>query len=224
MSAFDKNEIQRDYEGNIIERNILLNDLHKIISDSNEWLEGNAFYLHSLPDFRPEFYTKQLNLYWCGLQAVSHICEIGFNAGHSTFLFLLGRPHTPLTFTIFDIGEHKYTEPCFNYVKSKFNHIAFEFIKGDSTITMPSWIDTHKESVGIYDIVHVDGGHSEYCISNDMKNAHLLVKINGILIIDDTNVHVINCCVEEYLRTGNYIEMDVLPTLGCPHRVLKKIR
>ena len=27
-----------------------------------------------------------------------------------------------------------------------------------------------------YVIVHVDGGHSNHCISNDMKNTDLLVK------------------------------------------------
>jgi hypothetical protein len=224
MAAFDATEVQRSYESNIIGRTVLLNDLQKIIIDSHESLEGNSFYVHASLQLYPDLYSKQLNLYWCGQQAATHICEIGFNAGHSVLLLLLGRPLTPLTFTVFDIGEHRYTEPCFNYVKSQFNHVAFEFIKGDSTVTMPSWIDTHKESVGIYDVVHVDGGHSEHCISNDMKNAHLLVKVNGILIIDDTNIPYINSYVDQYIRTGNYREMGVLPTRGYPHRILQKIR
>jgi len=74
-----------------------------------------------------------------------------------------------------------------------------------------------------YDVVHIDGGHSEHGILNDMKNTDLLVKINGIVIIDDTNSYVINNYVELYLLLVNYIELtDVFPTYVYPHRIIKK--
>jgi hypothetical protein len=201
----------------------MLDDIKNIVINSNKLLEGNAFYHHLTLDLFSDLYTKQQNLFWCGKKAVTRICEIGFNAGHSVMLLLLGRDKTPLEFTIFDIGEHAYTKPCLEYIKSQFQHVNFEYIEGDSTSTMPKWIEENHQYLGVYDVVHVDGGHSEHCISNDMKNADLLVKNGGILIIDDTNVDHINKNVDLYLSNGKYREMNVLKTRGYVHRIIQKI-
>jgi hypothetical protein len=216
--------VKADYESKKDEMQVYLNDLKNIVLKSNAgYLEGNCFYYHTTLIEFPELYTKQLNLFWCGKQAVNNICEIGFNAGHSAMLMLLGKDNKPLNFTIFDIGHHPYTRPSIEYMKSKFTHVDFEYIEGDSTVTMPQWINTTK-SFNIYDVVHVDGGHSEHCISNDMKNADILVKKDGIVIVDDTNLPIINSYVKLYLDSGNYIELNLCNTIGYPHRVLKKIK
>jgi Methyltransferase domain len=216
--------IKSEYESKKHEREIHLNNLEKIIIDSNVHFEGNCFYYHDTLNIFPELYSKQLNLFWCGKQAVENICEIGFNAGHSTMLMLLGRPNTPINFTIFDIGHHLYTKPSFEYIKSEFSYVNFEYVEGDSTIIIPEWINKNQELMYKYDVVHVDGGHSEHCISNDMKNADLLVKKNGIVIIDDTDGEIINKYVDLYISNGNYVEMNLLSTYGYPHRVIKKIK
>lgn len=213
-----------EYESKNAEKQLYLNDLKNIVINSNSELEGNCFYHHTTLNEYPELYTKQLNLFWCGKQAVKNICEIGFNAGHSTMLMLLGRENTPLDFTIFDIGHHPYTKPCFEYMQTKFSNVNFEYVEGDSTITMPKWINAHEELIHKYDVVHVDGGHSEYCISNDMKNADLLVKKDGIVIVDDTNMRVINDYVNLYISNGNYTELNLSTTSGYPHRIIKKIK
>ena len=223
----------KEYESKNIEKQIYLDDLKQIIINSNTLLEGNCFYYHQSLNLYADLYTKQLNLFWCGKQAVSKICEIGFNAGHSALLMLLGRDTTSLHFTIFDIGLYPYIKPSLEYIKTKFAHVTFEYIEGDSTIVIPEWInknkdknkdkDKDKDILGTYDIVHVDGGHSDHCISNDMKNANMLVKFNGIVIIDDTNAPEINKYVNFYISTGNYIELNVLNTLGYQHRIIKKI-
>ena len=109
------------------------------------------------------------------------------------------------------------------YIKSKFQNAHIEYIEGDSTQTMPDWIERNKDKMHSYDVVHVDGGHSEHCIFNDMKNADLLVRINGIVIVDDTNFWYINNYVDLYLSTGNYIEVDIIKTTGYPHRIIKKV-
>ena len=132
--------------------------------------------------------------------------------------------NTPLNFTIFDIGRHSYTKLSFDYIKSKFSHVNFEYVEGDSTTTMPEWINNHKELMYKYDLVHVDGGHSEHCISNDMKNADLLVKKNGIIIIDDTDNPHINKYVDLYISNGNYTELNLCSTEGYKHRIIKKIK
>jgi hypothetical protein len=216
--------IRSEYESKNDEKQVYLDDLKAIISSTNASLEGNCFYYHTTLDLFPLLYSKQLNLFWCGKQASQNICEIGFNAGHSTMLMLLGRNKTPLNFTIFDIGHHAYTKPSFEYIKSKFQHVNFEYVEGDSTVIMPEWINNHNELMYTYDLVHVDGGHSEHCISNDMKNADLLVKKNGILIIDDTNSGIINKYVDLYISKGNYVELNLLETHGYQHRVIRKVK
>ena len=176
MPEFDESVNKTDYENRSVEKERLLDGLKTLIIDSKGSLEGNSFYAHNTINLYSDLYTKQLNLFWCGKQALTKICEIGFNAGHSTMLLLLGRDKTPLDFTIFDIGHHPYTKPCVNYIKSQFSHVNFEYIEGDSTTTVPVWIDANQGHIGLYDVVHVDGGHSEHCISNDMMLIVLLKK------------------------------------------------
>jgi hypothetical protein len=216
--------IQSEYASKNDLMQMHLDCLKNVIIESNSSLEGNCFYHNGTLNLYHELYTKQLNLFWCGKQEIKNMCEIGFNAGHSSMLLLLGRNDKPLKFTIFDIGHHAYTRPCFEYIKKEFSNVNFEYIEGDSSITMPEWIQNNKEFIYKYDLVHVDGGHSEHCIFNDMKNADLLLKKNGIMIVDDTNYGVINSYVNFYLSSGNYIEVPVIPTKAHPHRVIQKIK
>lgn len=222
--------VKLEYESKKDEKQIYLDDIENIITEINDPLEGNCFYSHCTSNshctsiLQPQLYSKQVNLFWCGKQAVENICEIGFNAGHSTMLMLLGREKTPLNYTIFD-KSHYYGISCFEYIKSKFPHINFEHVEGDSTVTMPEWINNHTELMYKYDVVHVDGGHTEHCISNDMKNADLLVKNGGIIIVDDVDGPHINKYVDLYISNGNYIELNLLSTQEYmyPHRIIKKI-
>jgi hypothetical protein len=211
------------YENCSSEKEKLLDNLKTIVVDSKVTFEGNCFYYHNSTNLYSDLYNKQLNLFWCGKQANTKICEIGFNAGHSSMLMLLGRDKTPLDFTIFDIGHHSYTKPSLNYIRSQFQHINFEYIEGDSTVTMPKWIEENNKCLGVYDVVHIDGGHSEHCISNDIKNTDLIVKIGGIVIVDDTNAQEINKYVDLYISNGKYREINVLKTKGYPHRIIQKL-
>ena len=221
MAEFDEHAIKREYDASEIQPH--LDSLKQIIIDSNVPLEGNSFYSHKTLNLYSALATKQLNLFWCGKQARSRICEIGFNAGHSTLLMLLGRDKSPLDFTVFDIGAHPYTRPCLDYMRTAFPHVNFEYIEGDSTVTMATWISANPANAGLYDVVHVDGGHTEQCISNDMHNADILVKNGGILIVDDTDVSHINSFVNTYISSGKYREMNVLRTAGYPHRIIQKL-
>lgn len=223
MPEFDELSNLNDYKNRTSEKENLLNNIKQIVSSTNVLLEGNSFYVHTTFNLYPDLYTKQQNLFWCGKQAITRICEIGFNAGHSAMLMLLGRDNSPLDFTVFDIGHHPYTKPCLKYIESKFQHINFEYIEGDSTVTMSKWINKNKQYLESYDVIHVDGGHTEHCILNDMKNADLLVKKGGIVIIDDTYMYHINNYVNLYLSSGKYREMNVLESKGYTHRIIQKI-
>jgi len=213
------------YKSKTTEVDVFLNDLRNIIIQSNGVLEGNSFYYHGTIVRHPELLSKQVNLFWVGTQIHTRICEIGFNAGHSSMLMLLGKnSDTPIDFTVFDIGNHPYMKPCLKYIQNQFSDANFEFIEGDSTIEMPKWIETHPELLEQYDVVHIDGGHNEHCIKNDFANSLKLVKINGIIIIDDTNDVIINLYVDYYLEQGNYKEVDILPSYGYPHRIIQRIK
>jgi hypothetical protein len=188
-----------DYEFHNSKKTEILKGLHDIIVKTGSFLEGNSFYIHGTLNLYTELYTKQVNLFLLGKRSGPKICEIGFNAGHSTMLMLLGRCETtPTIFTVFDIGHHAYTKPCLEYIRQSYPNVDFQYVEGDSTQTMPAWIEANKEnSLETYDLIHVDGGHDEHCISNDMKNADLLVKIGGVIIIDDTWSNTINAYIDK---------------------------
>jgi len=218
----DDTPIIEEYNNVKTRKEAIMEGLKNIITECKSLLEGNSFYYHSTLNIYPELFYKQMNLFWLGKKAETRICEIGFNAGHSTMLMLLGRDDKPIDFTVFDIGHHDYTKPCLSYIKNQFPHVSFEYVEGDSTVTMPEWIKLHSELIGTYDLVHVDGGHSEYCIVNDMKNADLLVRKGGFIIVDDTHQSHINRFVDDSIQSGNYIEIKYCVTTGYPHRILKK--
>ena len=223
-SSVDQQSITNEYESKRTEIEDILSCLRNLVVESKCSLEGNSFYTHATLDLYPCLYSKQLNLFWSGKQAEKRICEIGFNAGHSTMLLLLGNLYEDLNFTVFDIGHHKYTRPCLEYIKTRFSKVNFEYVEGDSTLTMPKWIESNRPLCGMYDVVHVDGGHSDHCIINDMKNSDVLVKINGIIIVDDSHCDNINRVINAYIHSGKYIEVGILKTEGYKHRIIRKIR
>lgn len=195
----------------------------KIITStaSAEQLEGNAFYYHLSNTRFFELFSKQVNLYWCGKQVKSRICEIGFNAGHSAFLFLLNIPEGA-EFTIFDLGEHPYTRPCVDYLKTRFSGVTISYNEGDSTRILPEWIKAHPEATETYDVVHVDGGHSFECAHSDILYGASLVRPGGYLIVDDTNVPYISEMVNKLLQSEMFTEIEILRTVGYEHRILRR--
>ena len=103
MSEFDEIANRNHYENKSVEKQKILDDLKTIIIDSKGSLEGNSFYHHASLNLFQDLYAKQLNLFWCGKQASTKMCEIGFNAGHSSDTFL---QHPSVHVTSFDLGIH----------------------------------------------------------------------------------------------------------------------
>ena len=222
-SQRQKTQNEVDYDVCEPEKERMLADIKDIVVKSGDSLEGNSFYVHGTTTIYEALYNKQVNLFWSGRRAETRICEIGFNAGHSVMLMLMGREKTGLDFTVFDIGRHAYTKPCLEYIKDTYPHVCFEYIEGDSAQTMTEWIAANPSVVGTYDVVHVDGGHTEHCISHDMKNADALLKPGGIMIVDDTYDSIINSYVNLYISTKGYMELHLLETVGYTHRIIVKL-
>jgi len=154
-----------------------INDyLLPIIKDSDELLEGSIFTLHNTYDYTDTFLNKAKNISNLVLNKhIKNVMEIGFNAGFSTLLMLL--TNSNINITCFDLGEHKYTIPCYEKLKETFGE-RLNIIIGDS-------IKTLQNINCIYDLIHIDGGHSDEVADSDIINSYKLSKQGTILIMDD---------------------------------------
>ena len=144
--------------------------------------EGNCFWFHGSTVEAEEFIFKQYNLYYLGIKA-ENIIEIGFNAGHSALLMLLG--NTTSKIIIFDICEHSYTRDCFSYLDEQFPN-RLELIVGNSLETIPAYYNQYSNK--IYDLIHIDGFHIPDHVRKDFNNVRKLAVHNGIVILDDDNL------------------------------------
>jgi len=203
-----------------------LKAIENIIGDGDS-LEGNCFYYHLTLTRFPSLYNKQVNLLWAGTQAKKRIFEVGFNAGHSSMLLLYGAmSNSPenLEITIADDGSHSYTRPCLTYLQSLFPTVLFRYIEGDSRINLPLFLSREGVNhLSSYDVVHVDGGHADSCIYNDLCVAIALLKTGGILLIDDTNQENIRDATFNLIRSGHFQLAETLNTYGYEHLLLVKL-
>ena len=148
-----------------------------IIQSSGEPLEGNLFMEHHHTSFTENFLNKQKNLVDLLLDAtnVKKVLEIGFNAGFSALLMLETNQNIHLTCV--DIGEHKYTKPCFDKLLEKYgNRINIKI--GNSVNELPKIKDK-------FDMIHIDGAHDKVVATNDIIKSYHLANNHAIIIMDD---------------------------------------
>jgi predicted O-methyltransferase YrrM len=112
------------------------------------------------------------------------VMEIGFNAGHSADVFLRHNPK--ITLTSFDLGDHSYHQ--YIYAAKEFIDLTHPnrhtLILGDSTITVPQFIDGNKDIK--FDFIFIDGGHDYEIAKADMENCFQLAHPDTIVVLDDT--------------------------------------
>jgi hypothetical protein len=158
-----------------------LSKIKAIVDATGEPCEGNVFWLHFDPEHQvmSNFLSKRINLFNYSQKAQS-IMEIGFNAGHSSLLYMLSNPTS--TLQLFDLGAHSYTRACFDYLSSQFpNRMKIQY--GDSCQTVPAYI---AENTGkVFDMIHIDGGHDEYVVQSDILNSIQLSDGKTVIISDD---------------------------------------
>ena len=158
--------------------------LKEIVERSGEKCEGNCFWKHRTTEYQEELSSKRTNLSNFSSNS-KYIMEIGFNAGHSCLLFLLSNSKSKIF--IFDINEHKYTKPCFDYLDKEFPN-RMTFIAGDSTKTVPKFIKEYPYLK--FDLIHIDGAHDLDIVKQDLNNARLVVANNHVIISDDNIPHI----------------------------------
>jgi len=144
-------------------------NLLPIIHNCGELLEGNIFMLHHTSNYTNVFLNKSKNISNLVLNKnIKNVMEIGFNSGFSTLLMLISNPNIHIS--CFDLGEHKYTIPCYEKLKETFGD-RINITIGDSTKTLQNINDN-------YDLIHIDGGHSTEVADSDIINSYRLSKKN----------------------------------------------
>jgi predicted O-methyltransferase YrrM len=221
------------YQHKIVAMNIFLNNIKDFIINNNiikaktyidinllpiihncgEKLEGNIFMIHHTTKYTDVFLNKTKNISNLVLNKnMKNVMEIGFNAGFSTLLMLLTNPN--ICISCFDLGEHKYTIPCYEKLKETFGD-RINITLGDSTKTLQNVNDN-------YDLIHIDGGHSTEVANSDIINSYRLSKQRTILIMDDydfTNLHKL---WDSYIISYNLQPLNI-NVYNSPHHDIKYI-
>ena len=155
--------------------NNLIQKLNKHINkNTDEKLEGGTFKYKE---------KRQLYIALSKLENIKHICEIGFNGGHSALLWLHTNENAKVT--MFDIWEHKYAEKGLEFLKTT---KQLKNVDKRLTIMKGSSFDTVKNYDGdLCDILSIDGDHSYTGALTDLINMRKHVRDNkSIILIDDT--------------------------------------
>lgn len=111
---------------------------------------------------------------------IRRVLEIGFNAGHSSYVFLNARPDVHVT--SFDLGEHGYVSAAKQFIDRDFPG-RHELVLGDSTITVPQY--RPAGSLDRFDLAFIDGGHEYGVAAADLRNCRQLMAPGGLVVIDD---------------------------------------
>jgi predicted O-methyltransferase YrrM len=214
MSIFLNNIKEFTINNNINKAKEYINDnLLPIINNCGELLEGNIFMIHHTTKYTNVFLNKSKNISNIVLNKnIKNVMEIGFNSGFSTLLMLLTNPNIHIT--CYDLGEHKYTIPCFEKIKETFGD-RITIIIGDSTKTLQNVNDT-------YDVIHIDGGHSTEVATSDIINSYRLSKKGTILIMDDYDFGNLHVLWDRYIIEYKLNKLNI-NIYNSPHHDIKFI-
>ena len=117
----------------------------------------------------------------CNKYNCKNVMEIGFNAGHSADLFLSINENIKLT--SFDIGLHKYVNYGKKFIDNKYPN-RHSLILGDSKKTIPDFYKYNSSAK--FDLIFIDGDHSEIGAISDLLNCKKLSHSQTIVVMDDT--------------------------------------
>lgn len=214
MTIFLNNIKDFTIDNNINETKTYIDtNLLPIIHNCGELLEGNIFMLHHTSNYTDVFLNKSKNISNLVLNKnIKNVMEIGFNSGFSTLLMLISNPNIHIS--CFDLGEHKYTIPCYEKLKETFGD-RINITIGDSTKTLQNINDN-------YDLIHIDGGHSTEVANSDIINSYRLSKQGTILIMDDYDFPNLHNIWDSYIVKYNLKKLDI-NVYNSPHHDIKYV-
>jgi hypothetical protein len=156
----------------------ILDNLLNIAKSSGEKIEGNCYAYHLTGKVADNLLPKQRNLFKFG-KLCTNIFEIGFNAGHSSAIFLQSNPN--VTVTCVDIGEHKYSRECYQYLKNLYNDRINVIFTSSENISDLELLERNS-----FDGFHIDGCHTNLMYIKDLLSSFHLLKDSAYVIFDDT--------------------------------------
>lgn len=151
-----------------------------------------GFYQAGLARFGDQWVYADINTVLLGiakiLQPRSYL-EIGVRRGRSMAMVVSQVPNCSVVG--FDLWIKNYAgmeNPGEEFVRSELNRIGYrgsaELISGDSKMTVPLYFQKRRNPV--FDLITVDGDHSETGARLDLENVIPRLKVGGVLVFDDT--------------------------------------
>jgi hypothetical protein len=201
--------------------NLLVNgskSLHRFIKEAqqkskskNNLLEGFA----AAQMKQLEFYMRAGNTQW-----VDTVCETGFNGGHSSLALLFGSTKSKLI--SFDLFNKPFQGQVLLSFQDTFGRDRVDmnnFVGGDSTVSLPKYIELRSSSVKC-NIISIDGGHSFDVAYSDLINLRKIASCDHILLMDDIfqkyadvwNVHHVDGAKYAWIKA---IKEKLIEQLGC---------
>ena len=185
-------------------KNKYIQGITQILEFVGERVEGNL-----ICDIKPRQWTIEQNInkinnlqYLC--KNKNKIIEIGVNACHSLLLMLLINPDAE--YLLFDLNNHKYTEKTIEYIKKEFPNTKINIIYGNSIETINRYILDNPNQLNSYELIHLDGGHTEDIFSEDYNNSKKLITDNGVIIFDDYNMNDIKDFIHKKINQKEIVE------------------
>jgi predicted O-methyltransferase YrrM len=138
------------------------------------------------------------------------ILEIGFAYGTSALIFLnqLIKYKNKIRYDIVDMNQSTQwnnlgLKNVDQFLKINKKSIKYNLYEEDSTKALPKL----KEK---YDIIFIDGGHTEDIVSQDILNSDKLLKKNGIMILDDVLHEGVKLALLSFLKNHkNYVKINI---------------
>ena len=175
-----------------------------ILNKVGERIEGNLICDISSDNLTDEVNRSKIHNLLKLSEGKSKICEIGVNAGHSLLLMVSSNPAAE--YVLFDLGGHRYTRPCVEYIKNAYPSTKITEVYGDSNLTLREYVSSNEPNT--FDMIHIDGGHETHTVVNDFIYTQFLLKKDGVVIFDDYNFGNIKQVVDYYVSRNIIVKYN----------------
>ena len=132
------------------------------------------------------------------------VCEVGFNAGHSTLLWLMQDPRVRVR--AFDLGVHWYSPHVTGFFDAAFDAGRVEVVFGDSQETLPAFAAAFNstEPPEFCDLIFVDGDHHFAAALSDLRNLRAAARPgHHVLLMDDPDHDEVGRAWREIIADGS---------------------
>jgi hypothetical protein len=184
--------------------NQYIQGITNILEQVGEQVEGNL-----ICDIFPRNWTIHWNI--SKIKNVQYLCknktkimEIGVNACHSLLLMLIINPDAE--YLLFDLNYHRYTTHTIEYLKTQFPNTKINIVYGNSVETIKQYIAENPDQLNSYELIHLDGGHTEDIFSEDYNNVKKLIANNGTVIFDDYDYNDIHNFIRRKINENEIAE------------------